>query len=72
MTPFIDKTKKQNYFFYNLTKNNLILEKKLTITFDKKNKMHLDCNSKKIEDNILDNAKVQINRYEMRYLLMEQ
>ena len=28
--------------------------------------MHLDYNSKKIEDNILDNSKVQINRYEMR------
>ena len=66
MTPFIDKTKKQNYFFYNLTKDNLILEQKLAITFDKKNKMHLDYNSKKIEDNILDNSKVQINRYEMR------
>ena len=66
MTPYIDKNKVQNYFFYNLTKDNLILEKKLIISFDKKNRMLLNSDSKKIEDNILDNAKVAVNRYEIR------
>ena len=66
MTPYIDKNKAQNYFFYNLTKDNLILEKKLIISFDKKNRMLLNSDSKKIEDNILDNAKVAVNRYEIR------
>ena len=66
MTPFIDRNKAQNYFFYNLTKDNLILEKKLIISFDKKNRMLLSSDSKKIEDNILDNGKVAVNRYEIR------
>lgn len=66
MIPTIDKKKVQNYFFYHLTKNNILLEQKLMISFDKKNKMLLNSDSKKIEDNILDNSKVSINRYEIR------
>jgi WD40 repeat protein len=66
MTPKIDKNKVQNFFFYNLTKENLLLEQKLMISFDKKNKMLLKSDSKKIEDNILDNNKVSVNRYEIR------
>ena len=66
MIPSIDKEKVQNYFFYHLTKDNLILEQKLMISYDKKNKMLLKTDSKKIEDNILDNSKVQVNRYEIR------
>ena len=66
MTPFIDKTKAQNYFFYNLTKENLINEQKLIISFDKKNKLLLKSDSKKLEDNILDNSKSAVNRYEIR------
>lgn len=66
MTPYIDKNKVQNYLFYNLTKDNLILEQKLMISFDKKNKMILNTDSKKIEDNILDNNKTSIHRYEIK------
>jgi hypothetical protein len=66
MTPFIDKTKAQNYFFYNLTKDNIINEQKLIISFDKKNKLLLKSDSKKIEENVLDNSKVPVNRYEIR------
>ena len=66
MTPFIDKTKAQNYFFYNLTKENIINEQKLIISFDKKNKLLLKSDSKKIEENVLDNSKVPVNRYEIR------
>ena len=66
MAPKIDKNKVQNFLFYNLTKDNLLLEQKLMISFDKKNKMLLSSDSKKIEDNILDNNKVSVNRYEIR------
>ena len=34
--PWLDKTKIQNYFFYNYTKENIILEEKIMISYDKK------------------------------------
>ena len=66
MTPTIDKDKIQNFFFYHLNKNNVLKEQKLMISFDRKNKMTLNSESKKIDDNILDNSKVPIHRYETR------
>ena len=66
MTPYIDKEKVQNYLFYQLTKNNSILEQRLMIKYDKKNKMILTTDSKDKEDNILDNSKVSVNRYEIK------
>ena len=66
MTPYIDKDKIQNYIFYQLTKNNSILEQRLMIKYDKKNKMILNSDSKNKEDSILDNNKVSVNRYEIK------
>ena len=66
MTPYIDKNKIQNYLFYQLTRKNSILEQKLMISFDKKNKMILNSDQKNIDDNILDNNKVSVNRYEIK------
>ena len=66
MTPYIDKNKIQNYLFYQLTRKNSILEQKLMISFDKKNKMILNSDHKNIDDNILDNNKVSVNRYEIK------
>ena len=66
MTPYIDKDKVQNYLFYQLTKNNSILEQRLMIKYDKKNKMILNTDSKNKEDNILDNSKIPVNRYEIK------
>ena len=66
MTPYIDKDKVQNYLFYQLTKNNSILEQRLMIKYDKKNKMILNTDSKNKEDNILDNNKIPVNRYEIK------
>ena len=66
MTPYIDKNKIQNYLFYQLTRKNSILEQKLMISFDEKNKMILNSDQKNIDDNILDNNKVSVNRYEIK------
>ncbi len=66
MTPTIDKDKVQNFLFYHLTKNNEISEIKYIISYDKKNKMLSSSDTKKIEDNILDNTKTQLNRYQMK------
>ena len=38
----------------------------IIISFDKKNKLLLKSESKKLEDNILDNSKSAVNRYEIR------
>ena len=66
MTPTIDKDKVQNFLFYHLTKNNEISEIKYMISYDKINKMLLSSDTKKIEDNVLDNTKTQVNRYQIR------
>ena len=64
--PWLDKTKIQNYFFYNYTKENIILEEKIMISYDKKNKILINKSQRKIEDNILDNSKSLINNYELK------
>ena len=66
MTPTIDKNRIQNFFIYHLDKNNILNEQKLLISFDKKNRMLVSSEKKKIEENVLDNTKAPINRYEMR------
>ena len=53
--PLLDRNKIQNYFFYNLTKENLISEQKLMISFNKKNKMILNEEIRVVNNNIFDN-----------------
>ena len=65
MTPSFDKTKAQNFFFYNLTKDNLLLEQKMIISYDRKNKMMIKTNKRKIEDNIFDNSKAILSVYDI-------
>ena len=64
--PWIDKTKSQNYFFYNLTKDNLILEQKMVISYDKKNKLVLNTEQKKLEDNIINNNNSLLSIYDIK------
>ena len=66
MTPSFDKTKAQNFFFYNLTKDNLLLEQKMIISYDRKNKMMIKTNKRKIEDNIFDNSKAILSVYDIK------
>ena len=64
--PWLDNTKIQNYFFYNLTKDNLLLEQKMVISYDKKNKMIIGSDKRKIEDNIFDNSKSVLSVYDIK------
>ena len=64
--PWFDNTKIQNYFFYNLTKDNLLLEQKMVIFYDKKNKMIIGSDKRKIEDNIFDNSKTVLSVYDIK------
>ena len=66
MVPSLDKNKNQNFFFYNYNKNNLILEQKLVVSYDKKNKLLINEEKRNVEDNILDNSKSPLAMYEIK------
>ena len=66
MMSLIDKNQNQNYIFYNYTKDNLILEQKLVINYDKKNKLLINSDKRKVEDNILDNGKSPVTMYDIK------
>ena len=66
MTPWMDKNKNQNYFFYNYMKDNIIYEQKLMISYDKKNRLLVNSDKRKVEDNILDNSKFPVAMYEIK------
>ena len=66
MMPSMDINKNQNYYFYNYTKDNLILEQKLVISYDKKNKLLVNSDIRKVEDNILDNSKFPVTMYDVK------
>ena len=66
ITPYIDKTKIQNYFFYNYTKENIFLEQKLMISYDKKKQLILNTEKRKIAENILDTSKSLLSQYDIK------
>ena len=66
MSPYIDQSKIQNYFFYNYTKENIFLEQKLMISYDKKKQLILNIEKRKIAENILDISKSLLSQYDIK------
>ena len=66
MSPYIDQSKIQNYFFYNYTKENIFLEQKLMVSYDKKKQLILNIEKRKIAENILDISKSLLSQYDIK------
>lgn len=65
--PLVPNLQSRLFYFYHLSKDNLILEKRLSTTYDRKNRLQIISDAKKINDDIFDNIKYTFNKFEIKF-----